>query len=87
MTHGEDLLTTIDAIGTSFGSKTTLAGAGAGVVGWASQMDWLGLTGVFCAVIGLLINLYFQLRRDRREAAESNARIKSIEEHSDESLK
>ncbi len=73
----------VDAIGASFGSKTTVVGAGAGVVGWAAQIDLLGLAGVICAVLGLLINLYFQIKRDRREAAESNARIKQIESEID----
>lgn len=66
----------LDAIGASFGSKTTVVGAGAGVVGWAAQIDILGLAGVSCAVLGLLINLYFQVLRNRREARESEARIK-----------
>jgi len=70
----------VDAFGASLGSKTTVAGAGAGIIGWASQLDWLGLSGVFFAVIGLLINLYFQVRRDRRETAESEARMQALKE-------
>ncbi|MCT2416139.1 hypothetical protein MNU23_31155 [Pseudomonas aeruginosa] len=38
----------------------------------------MGLIGVLVAVIGLLANIYFQVRRDRRESAESAARIEAI---------
>lgn len=72
-----------EAIGASVGSKTTVAGAAAGVVGWASQIDWLGLSGALFAIIGLLLNLYFQVRRDKRETAEHEARIKAIQEQRD----
>lgn len=50
----------------------------AGALGWLAQINWVGLIGVLVAVIGLLANIYFQVRRDRRESAESAARIEAI---------
>ncbi|WP_454694038.1 holin [Achromobacter aegrifaciens] len=52
-------------------NRTTEAGAVTGVVGWAAQVNWIGWAGVLVAVVGLLANLYYQRRRDRREQAES----------------
>lgn len=67
-----------EVLGASLGNKTMAAGAGAGFLGWAAGFNWLGLCGVVVAVLGLLANTYFQLRRDRREAAESAARIAAM---------
>ena len=38
------------------------------------------MSGVVIAVLGLLTNLYFQVRKDRRESIESAARIESLKE-------
>ena len=57
-----------------------LVGAATGFFGWLSQVNWIGIVGVLVAVLGLIVNTYFQARRDRREAAESDARIQSIRE-------
>lgn len=61
-------------------SRTTDAGAVTGVVGWAAQVNWIGWAGVLVAVVGLLANLYYQRRRDRREQAESEARMAALRE-------
>lgn len=68
----------VEVVGVSVANKTTLAGALAGALGWLAQINWVGLVGVLVAVIGLLANIYFQVRRDRRESAESAARIEAI---------
>lgn len=70
----------IEAVGASISSKMTMAGAAAGFFGWAAQINWIGLSGVLIAIAGLATNYYFQHRRDRREAAESNARIAALRE-------
>lgn len=64
--------------GVAVSSKTTIAGAAASVVGWAAQINWIGLAGVGIALLGLLVNAYFQHRRDRREQAESEARVRAL---------
>ena len=68
----------IEAAGTSVANKTTVAGAVTGAVGWAADINWIGLIGAAVAVLGLAVNIYFQHRRDKREAAESAARIEAI---------
>ncbi|MGK7051626.1 holin [Pseudomonas aeruginosa] len=67
----------VEVVGVSVANKTIgywrLWGA------WLACADQLGgLIGVLVAVIGLLANIYFQVRRDRRESAESAARIEAI---------
>lgn len=68
----------VEVIGASIGNKTMLAGAGTSVLAWLASVNWVGLTGAAVAILGLLVNLYFQHRRDKREAAESAARIEAL---------
>jgi len=70
----------VEAVGASVASKGMMAGAATGVVGWLSQVNWIGIAGVGIAVLGFLVNTYFQIRRDRREDAESAARIQALRE-------
>ena len=70
----------VEVVGASVASKGMLVGAGAGVVGFFSQVNWIGIAGVVVAVLGLLINVYFQVRKDRRESIESAARIEALKE-------
>lgn len=69
-----------DAIGIKSSATTTWGGALAGLAGWLSSVNWLGLTGALVAVGGLAVNVYFQIRRDRRESRESEARIAALKE-------
>ena len=55
-----------------------LVGASTGLVGWLSQVNWIGFIGVALAALGFLVNTYFQIRKDRRESAESQARIQAL---------
>ncbi|TBV16697.1 holin [Stutzerimonas kirkiae] len=70
----------VEVVGASVAQKVTTAGAAAGFLGWLSQVNWVGLTGALVAVVGLLMNWYFQHRRDKREAEESAARIQALRE-------
>lgn len=70
----------VEAVGASVANKGMLVGGVAGVAGWVTQVNWIGVTGALVAVVGLLVNVYFQARRDRREAAESAARIEAMRE-------
>ena len=65
-------------VGASIANKGMAVGAVTGAVGWLSQVNWIGIAGVVVAVIGLLVSTYFQMRRDRREHAESQARIQAL---------
>ncbi|QYM71391.1 holin [Pseudomonas sp. So3.2b] len=64
----------VEVVGASIANKGMAVGAVTGAVGWLSQVNWIGIAGVVVAVVGLLVSTYFQIRRDRREAAESAAR-------------
>jgi len=68
----------VEAAAISVSNKTTVGGVATGIVGWLASVNWLGVSGVLIALLGLLINLYFQIRRDRRETAESKERILAL---------
>lgn len=59
-------------------TRTTEVGGVAGVVGWAAQINWIGWAGFLVAVIGLLVNLHYQRRKDKREQIESEARMQAL---------
>lgn len=68
----------VEVVGASVANKGMLVGAATGFVGWLSQVNWIGISGVIVAAVGMLVSIYFQARRDRREAAESEARIQAL---------
>lgn len=68
----------IEASALSASSKTTTLGAVAGTVGWAAQINWLGLIGALVAVVGLAVNFYFQHQRNKREEEMHRARLDEI---------
>ena len=70
----------MEVVGVSVANKATVAGAVTGALGWVAQINWIGLAGVMVAMLGLLTNVYFQHRRDKRETAESAARIAAMRE-------
>lgn len=70
----------VEAVGASVASKGMFAGGAAGLVGWLSQVNWIGITGVALAALGFLVNTWFHIRKDRRESAESAARIQALKE-------
>lgn len=82
MSHHQSLSEGALELGVAISNKTTAAGAVTGLVGWAAQINWLGLSGVLIGAAGLAANVYFQYRRDKREAAESVARDKREAEES-----
>lgn len=57
----------IDDVAINAANRTTELGAATGVVGWLTQINWVGWTGVLIALVGLAWNIYFQRRRDKRE--------------------
>lgn len=70
----------IEAFGAAIAAKTAQGGAVAGVFGWLINVNWIGLMGVLIGLLGLAANFYFQRRRDKREANESEERIKAMRE-------
>lgn len=71
----------MEVVGASVANKTTAVGAVTGLAGWVTQINWIALAGVMIALLGLVANIYFHHRRDRREAAESAMRIKAMTSH------
>tara|TARA_A100000171_G_C2105612_1_gene132152 strand:- start:294 stop:536 length:243 start_codon:yes stop_codon:yes gene_type:complete len=67
-----------DTVGISVANKTMVGGAGASLVSLLSQVNWLGVIGAVVAIGGLLVNVYFHIRRDRRETKESKARMEAL---------
>lgn len=58
--------------------KTMLIGGAVGFWAWVESINWLGLIGTLIALGGLLVNFYFQCRKDKREQRESEARIDAM---------
>lgn len=69
--------TALEATASAVATKVTYGGGITSFFGLITSINWLSLIGVIVAVLGLIINTYFQIKRDRREEAESNARMKS----------
>lgn len=68
----------VDQLAQSVTGKMTVGGAVAGFFGWLAQINWIGLSAVLVAVLGLVANVYFQHRRDKREQRESELRVAEI---------
>lgn len=60
--------------------KAMWVGGIAGFWGWVDNINWLGVIGGLVAIGGFLVNFHFQWRRDKREAVESEARLKALEQ-------
>lgn len=80
MSHHHSLSEGVLEAGVAVSNKATVAGAVTGFMGWAVQVNWIGIAGVLIALLGFCVNFYFQHRRDKREAAESLARIAALRE-------
>lgn len=68
----------IDAAIATTASKATYAGGGIAVSSWFLSNQFFGLVGVCVGAVGLLINLYFRRKQDRREQHEYEARMRSM---------
>lgn len=64
----------IDITIAAVGSKTTYGGAGVSVVGFLLSNQFFGLMGVAIALAGLLMNLYYKRKADRRLVVEAEHR-------------
>lgn len=69
-----------DQLAQGFAGKVTFGSAVAGLFGYLSQINWIGLSAVLFGLVSLIFNIYFMVRRDRREKRESDLRIKAIHE-------
>ncbi len=70
----------LDATISAAGNKTAIwGGVATTIYGWFQAINWVSAAGIFAAVAGLGLNIYFSARRDRREQRESDARIAAIQ--------
>lgn len=67
-----------EAVVSSIASKSTGGGAGIGVLGALTENEAVAVAGVLIALLGLLVNFVFQLRRDRREAELLQAQLAAV---------
>jgi len=68
-----------DAAAISVSSKTTAASASGSILAAFAGMNWPSVLASVAAIVGLLANIYFQIRRDRRERHETAARLNAIQ--------
>lgn len=69
-----------EATAVSVANKATGAGAAAGMAGFFANINWLGVTGVFVALAGFAVSVYFQVRRDKRESEYHKERLRMMQE-------
>jgi MFS superfamily sulfate permease-like transporter len=65
----------IDATAATLGTKAAYTGATTTIGSWMLSSEFGVLAGLLIGVLGLLTNLYFQHRRDRREEREHQRRM------------
>ena len=71
----------IDATAATLGSKAAYTGASTAVGGWLLSSEFGVFAGLLIGVLGLLTNLYFQHRRDKREQIEHQRRMDQMASH------
>ena len=73
----------VEATVVSISSKSMGGGATASVLGWLSSNEGIALIGISVTLLGFIVNLIFQIRRDRREQELQRAKLVAIENDSD----
>lgn len=67
----------VEAAAVSIATKVGMGGgSAASTVGWLASNNTVVVVGLFVTIVGFLINLYFQRRRDKRETRESELKMK-----------
>lgn len=67
-------------IGIAMSGKAAAAGGATGLLGFLLSSPGIGLLGVTVALIGVLVGVYFQWRRDQREQREHELRLQGLRE-------
>lgn len=68
----------IEAIGVTVGKVASVGGGTAGLVFGLTANEIAALAGIVVGILGLLIQWHYNRRRDRREAAEHEARMERL---------
>lgn len=66
---------TIEAIATA-GNRTTVGGATIGAIGAFISSNMIGIGGLFIALLGVIVNVHFRRKADKRMQVEHDLRIK-----------
>lgn len=69
---------TLDAALAAAGSKVTYTGAGTSLLGWLTSSEAGVVIGIVLGIVGLLVNLYFKHREDKRQQVEHETRMRAI---------
>jgi hypothetical protein len=69
---------TIEAAVAAMGSKVTYAGSAGSILGWMASSQGGVVIGITVAIIGLLVNVWFKAREDRRQQEEHNERMRLL---------
>jgi hypothetical protein len=72
------VLRDIDAVGVAAGKVGTYGGGASAFVFGLTANEFAALGGIVVGVLGLLVQWYFNRRRDRREQAEFEARMAAL---------
>jgi len=72
--------TSLDETISSAASWGSAGGGATSLYGWLTSNEMLAFIGAVVAVLGFLVNLIFQVRRDRREAELHAARMAQLGE-------
>lgn len=70
--------TTIDAAIAAAGSKATYTGAGTSLLAWMTSSEAGVVIGIVIGVVGLIVNVYFKIREDRRKQEEHETQMRAI---------
>ncbi len=73
-----------DAVGVTVGKLGTYGGGASAVVFGLSASEFAAFVGAAVAVLGLIVQAYFNARRDRREHEEFIARMRQYRERAQE---
>lgn len=69
---------TLDSSLAAAGHKTTVVGATGSGLGWLLSSEFGVAIGILAAIAGLATNFYFSRKRDKREAAEHELRMREL---------
>ena len=64
----------VDAVGIKSSAATTYGATVSSILASVAGWNWTAIITGAVAILGLLVQVYFQIRRDRRETRESRAR-------------
>ena len=67
-----------DTAAISVSTKMTLSASGTGLLASMAQWNWTAIIASVVAIVGLVANLYFQRRRDKREREFHEAQLEML---------